>query len=298
MIALHSQIMTVPAVLAFAGLIVAREAPQPDRVRDYLALAQETLKNPISHSELEAAALSREGIAAISRLFEDSLAQSLTLAGQVVTPELGGEATLLEGRLSWAVYPDPKHALVRRLVELKGDPAAMLAFLNGSAEGREILQSTGGLHALLYQMSGSPGVATRERQSLLDQVLLSAAAIHFKTWTADPRTQMEGIQKNDWRGRYVGFWHIHPPRVSAHSPPQRIEPSTADMLNAIEKGQFLTIVFQPDGFDFYDLSPLAEAGKPDLSRARKISHRSAQWEAAFRSLIRRHSGAVEGRSRR
>ena len=68
------------------------------------------------------------------------------------------------------------------------------------------------------------------------------------------------------------------------------------MTNAIEKGQFVTIVFQPDGFDFYDLSPLAEIRRPDLSKARVIRHRSEEWRrrlgAARRSSTSRSGAAA------
>jgi hypothetical protein len=58
------------------------------------------------------------------------------------------------------------------------------------------------------------------------------------------------------------------------------------MRIAIEKGQFLTIVFQREGFDVYDLEPLANAGRPELSRARVIRYRSPEWERRFATLLR------------
>ncbi len=60
------------------------------------------------------------------------------------------------------------------------------------------------------------------------------------------------IESTEWRGRYVGFWHIHPPRLSSRGFESGIEPSHEDLRNAVELGQFLTFVFQPDGFDAYD----------------------------------------------
>jgi len=49
----------------------------------------------------------------------------------------------------------------------------------------------------------------------------------------------------------------------------------------VEKGQFLTLVFQPDGFDAYDLEPLARTSQPVLSRARVIRYRSPDWARRF-----------------
>jgi hypothetical protein len=58
------------------------------------------------------------------------------------------------------------------------------------------------------------------------------------------------------------------------------------MQNAIELGQFLTIVFQPDGFDAYDLAPLAQSRTPSLARARIVSYRSPDWKPRFESAVR------------
>ena len=62
------------------------------------------------------------------------------------------------------------------------------------------------------------------------------------------------------------------------------------MQNAIELGQFLTVVFQPDGFDAYDLSPLARVRRPDLTRARVVSHRSPDWKTHFEGVVKARRG--------
>jgi hypothetical protein len=54
-----------------------------------------------------------------------------------------------------------------------------------------------------------------------------------------------------------------------------------DMQIAIEKGQLLTFVFRPDGFDAYDLEPLARTGQPDLGKAHVIRYRSPDWTRRF-----------------
>ena len=275
-------------MLALAAVLLlppSSTATQTDRVQQYLGLTQATLNRPISSAELDAAVLSAAGVEDIAALFEAALASSLALGGSVVTPEMGGEATLDGGRLRFIAYPDPLHPLVRRVVELKDDPAAVLALLSQSPQGQEVLKKTGGLHALLYQMTTRPPTDAQRRA--MDQVVLGAVSTHFKTWSVSPEVQLEMIRKNDWRGRYVGFWHIHPPRQGTGAYAPGIEPSMEDMTVAIEKGQFLTIVFQPDGFDVYDLSPLALSGRPELSNMRVLRHRSAVWERRFRALLRR-----------
>jgi hypothetical protein len=223
--------------------------------------------------------LSPAGIEDVAALFEASLAAGVALDGTVVTPELGGEATLDAGRLRFVVYPDPIHPVVRRMVELEDDPAALLAHLGRSPHGRDVLETSGGLHALLYQMTTRPPTAAQ--RGALDVVLRHAVATHFKTWTVSPAIQRDMIERHEWRGRYAGFWHIHPPRPDGATYAAGFEPSLEDMTLAVEKGQFLTIVFQPDGFDLYDLAPMAAAGRPDLSRARVVRHRAPAWAERF-----------------
>lgn len=248
-----------------------------------MALTEATRTAPIQLEELRRAVLSEAGIQSVTLLFEQSVREGLVLDGSRITPELGGEATLYQGRLRFNQYPDPIHPTVRRIVDSRTDPSAMLESLQASAEGRDLLKTTGGLHALLYQLSSAPpGGVTAKQQSLLDDVVRNTVSIHFKTWTADPVTQMRGIRDSVWQGRYVGFWHIHPPRWSGSGFADGIEPSTADMENALALGQFMTIVFQPKGFDVYDLSPLAGGLRPDLSKARRIEYRSDGWSRRFR----------------
>ncbi len=274
--------MILAALVPIAFFCTIGATPSPtDRVQQYLGLARATLERPITPAELEAAALSPAGTQDIYALFERSLASSLSLEGSLVTPELGGEAMLDRGRLRFVECPDPLHLLVRRMVELKDDPKGLLDFLSRSPGGQQLLKTTGGLHALLFQMTSRPEPDEARRRAL-DRVLASAISVHFKTWSIDPELQLAMIRQNDWQGRYAGFWHLHPPRPAAQGYAPGLEPSLEDMTIAVERGQFLTIVFQPDGFDLYDLSALAVAGTPDLSRSRVIRHRSKDWERRFR----------------
>lgn len=61
-------------------------------------------------------------------------------------------------------------------------------------------------------------------------------------------------------------------------------PSFEDMQNAVRDGQYLTLAFQPDGFDLYDAEPLADAGRVDLSLLKVIRYRSSSWRSHFRRL--------------
>jgi hypothetical protein len=266
-------------LLVAAAAVTAGPAAAQDRVAQYLGLSRATLEQPITPAELEAALLSPAGVRDVAALFEKAIASSLALGGEAIVPELGGEATLDRGQLRFVEYPDPVQPVVRRMLELRGDPQALLDFLTGSVEGRQLLAATGGLHAHLFQMTTKP--ATVEQRRVLDQILAGAVAIHIKTRTATPEVQRAMIEKTDWHGRYVGFWHLHPPvRTSAGLVPG-YEPSMEDMQIAIERKQLLTLVFRPDGFDAYDLEPLAKAGEPDLSMAHVIRYRSPEWARRF-----------------
>jgi len=264
------------AVTALAAL----PAFGQDRTRQYLGLARATLEQPITPAELEAAVLSPAGVAAIAGLFERAVAASIVVGGASVTPELGGEATLDRGQLRFVSYPDPLHPIIRRMLDLRADPKALLDILTGSVEGQQILARTGGLHAHLFLMTTK--TPTAEQRRVLDQILASAVAVHFRTWTVTPELQHAIIEQNEWRGRYVGFWHLHPPaRTAAGAYAPGFEPSMEDMTIAVEKGQFLTLVFQPDGFDAYDLEPLSRSGEAALSRARVVRYRSPDWAKRF-----------------
>ena len=266
-------------VLVVAVLIAAGPAAAQDRTRQYLGLGKATLEQPITPAELEAAVLSPAGVRDIAALFAKAIAARVVVGGGVVTPELGGEATLDRGQLRFVAYPDALHPVIRRMLDLQTDPKALLDLLTGSVEGQQILARTGGLHAHLFQMTTK--TPTDDQRRVLERILAGAVAIHFKTWTVTPELQQAMIEQHDWRGRYVGFWHIHPPAQAIGASAQGFEPSTEDMNVAVEKGQFLTIVFQPDGFDVYDLEPLATARQPLLSKARVIRYRSPEWAKRF-----------------
>lgn len=252
---------------------------QTAKQTEYLNLAAATVRSPIAHPELERAVLAPEGVAAIRAVFDRCFGESLTINGAFVTPELGGESVLRpDGRLDLLVYPDPIHPVIRELAARRSEPEGLLDLLQASEEGRFLLKNTGGLHALLYQMASA---ATDAQRALLDDVLEQTVAQHFKTWTTDPVIQARMIEQNTWSGRYVGFWHVHPPRLKGTGVAEGIEPSMSDMRTAIDLGQFVTIVFQGDGFDLYDLSPVAVLGREDLSRTRVIRYRSPEWTRHF-----------------
>ena len=52
----------------------------------------------------------------------------------------------------------------------------------------------------------------------------------------------------------MGGWHTHAPHDANGGWVSGDVPSFEDMQNAIQYGQYLTLSFQPDGFDLYDAS--------------------------------------------
>lgn len=270
--------------ILIATLVPTGQVDGERHYRQYLGLTQETLRRPITADELRQALLSSSGVDSVAALYEQSIADRLVLGNTSVTPELGGEATLDQGRLQFVSYPDPVHPILRQMSALQSEPGKLLDLLQSSSDGKEILSQTGGLHALLYRISSqTPTDADRQ---LLQGIVESAIATRFKTWSADPEIQERMVRATEWSGRYVGFWHIHPPRVTEGGFAEGIEPSFQDMNNAIILGQFLTLVFHADGFDAYDLSPLAGAGEPNLERARIIRYRSPDWRLRFAEALR------------
>jgi hypothetical protein len=256
---------------------------------------------------LRRAVSSPSGVASIRALFERAISESVLVASGLVVPELGGEAMLDDGRATFVVYPDPLHPLVREMVNLSERPSELLDLLSTTPDGQALLKNTGGLHALLWQLSrpesqspATEGGAHVNARELLESIIDGAVSQHFRTWTVDPATQAVGIESTDWRGRYLGFWHIHPPRLLRGVPAvaggqqrrgalafgEGIEPSHQDMTNAVELGQFVTIVFQPNGFDVYDLSALGRTGRVELARAVVTHHRDTTWEQHFLSAVR------------
>jgi hypothetical protein len=82
----------------------------------------------------------------------------------------------------------------------------------------------------------------------------------------------------------VGSWHTHSPHDAGGKWSGGDVPSFEDMRNAVEYGQFLTLSFQPDGFDLYDAEPLGDAKRVDLKLLKVIRYRSPAWRDHFQKL--------------
>jgi hypothetical protein len=102
------------------------------------------------------------------------------------------------------------------------------------------------------------------------------------SFTLHPREQLETIMAQEWtEGRLLGLWHLHPPGWSEGGFVAAAPPSPDDRQIARANGQFLTLVFRPDGFDLHDLQTAPLGPVPPESPERLIEYRSETWRAHF-----------------
>lgn len=255
-----------------------------ERVRQYFALTEETLAKPISFEELSAAVTSPSGVAEVRKQFEAMIGERLQVGGKFLFSERGGEATL-EGSLSLHEWPEPTRGAMPRLAAAIDDEAE-LARLIQEDPGVQLLDESGLLKSLVRMMPGwhargdAPEKVAKVRRLTVMTLLENGAA----SFVFDPASQLDAIRTQDWSGRFIGHWHLHPPHWAGRGFSGGGEPSPPDMEIAVKAGQNLTIAFEPDGFSAYDLSAMADAGKVDLKLIRVIRYRSADWQRRFAAL--------------
>lgn len=245
------------------------------RLAAYLGLAPATLARPITHDELRRAASSPEGVDTIAAVFERALEGSLCAGSRRVVAEVGGEATL-DRRLRLVEVADPGRALVARVAEA-GDDACALARLFLEEPGMTRLDDARVLRGVVQRAEPCDGLDASGR-AVLRQAARTVVENALARLDLTPEAQTLAIVDHDWRGRYVGRWHTHGPHVTADGLRGGEGPSFEDLHNAVRDGQFLTITFQPDGFDLHDAAGIAE---PDLRQVETIRHRSRGWTERF-----------------
>jgi hypothetical protein len=194
-------------------------------------------------------------------------------------PESGGEATL-DGELWLHEMKDRGWEAARELAARLDDPAAVAELWDQRlAELRPL--DVGGILGFAierYRRQG-PSAASGVRTTAVALAENAAGAFSF-----EPQAQLDLILATDWCGRYVGRWHTHPPHHAEQGFTGGDVPSFEDMQNAARDGQFLTLAFQPDGFDLYDASALGEAGRVDLALLKVTRYRSSVWRRRFERL--------------
>ena len=248
------------------------------RLNEWHGLAA-TEDNPISHDQLRAATLAPASILRIQTLFEEAIGRGVRIGGQWLTPETGGEATI-DTELRLAEVLDPRWRTIQELAGVSNDARSLAALF----ESRPAEMAQVDNHALLkvavarYRL-GAPGSG--------DEVRRAAATVAKNTaptYSLGPEEHLALVTGRDWNGRYVGGWHTHAPKEMGGEWVESDGPSFEDMQNAVRFGQFLTLSFQPDGFDLYDAGPLADSGRVDLSLHKVIRHRSDAWRRHFEGL--------------
>lgn len=235
--------------------------------------------DPITHAQLRAGALSPASIDRIRAIFEAMVERGVRIGPKWLTPETGGEATL-DQDLRLVEARDPRWSTIQDLVKVADDPKAIAALCEDRAAEVAQVDTHGLLKVAVARLRlGAPGSAEEVRRALLT-VARNAAP----TYSLGPEEQFALVTGADWQGRYVGGWHTHAPHDVNGDWAGGDVPSFEDMQNAIQYGQYLTLSFQPDGFDLYDAGALGDAKRVDLSLLKVIRYRSPEWRDHFRNL--------------
>lgn len=237
-----------------------------------------TEDNPITHEQLRAAVLAAPSVLRIRGLFEDSIRRSVRVDGQWLSPESGGEATL-GSELNLVESPDPRWQTVQDLVKLT-DPSDVARFYESRVLDVAEIDAHGLLRVGVARLRKGHITAAAEVQRAVITVARNTAS----TYSLSPEDQFALIASRNWSGRYVGRFHTHAPHQSNGEWIGSDAPSFEDMQNAVQAGQYLTVSFQPDGFDLYDAAPLADPGRIDLRLLKVIRYRSASWRSHFDAL--------------
>jgi hypothetical protein len=248
-----------------------------DRLNQWYGLAA-TESNPITHAQLESAALSGASVARIRGIFERAIRRGVRIGGAWVTPEGGGEATI-DGELRLVEIEDARWSIVQEVVKVAHDPKAVARLVEARPDVAAL-----DAHGLLKAASGRLRLGMKGADDEIRRALLTVARNTAPTFSFGSEEQLALITSRDWSGRYVGSWHTHAPHDMGGKWGGGDVPSYEDMQNAIEYGQFLTLSFQPDGFDLYDSAPLGDAKRIDLKLLKVIRYRSPAWREHFQKL--------------
>jgi len=240
--------------------------------------------HPITHAQLRSGALSPASVDRIRRIFETMIERGVRIGSKWLTPETGGEATL-DTELRLVEARDPRWSTVQDLVKVADDPKAIAALCENRAAEVAQIDTHGLLKVAVARLRlGAPGSSEDIRRALLT-VAQNAAP----TYSLGPEEQFALVTGEDWQGRYVGGWHTHAPHDVNGAWAGGDVPSFEDMQNAVQYGQYLTLAFQPEGFDLYDAEALGDAKRVDLSLVKVIRYRSPSWREHFRKLRPRTS---------
>ena len=254
------------------------------RLGDYQALSMEARRLPVSSAELRAAVLEAETVTLVRSLFDRAIDQAILLDGVPVVPELGGDALLSRGVLELREFQDPTREALRAVAERGQDPEALAALFAEPSESLSLLDETGQpeREVALYREREARGVPEERRRRPFDMAVDTVLRNGSDTFTMHPREQLACVFEHEWHeGRLVGLWHLHPPGWGPSGWEAAAPPSADDRQLARTTGQFLTLVFRPDGFDLHDLQTPLFGAPPPETEERTVRHRSEAWRAHF-----------------
>ena len=249
------------------------------RLGQWYDLIPATLAHPVTPEELETGALTPDTIERVADIFATSIDRAVPLDGRWHVPETGGEATL-DGALQLFEMQSPTWPTVRALARCLDDPVRLADLWDERKADLTLLDVHGLLRGSVQRFRMEWPGSGRSLREAARTIARNAS----EAYALEPAGQFALILQHEWRGRYVGRWHTHAPHDQGRGWQGAAEPSFQDMQNARRDGQFLTLAFQPDGFDLYDAAGLAGAAQVDLSRLRVVRHRSAAWRGRFERL--------------
>ncbi|MFI5350135.1 MAG: hypothetical protein ACHQ2Z_11360 [Elusimicrobiota bacterium] len=257
------------------------------------SLKPAVIRPAYSADQLRAALLSREGVGKVRALFAAAAESAALFRFPVPVPHISGEWAEAKQLDSMAVFPtlagsfeikggravferraDPVLAVMRALAASAEDPVRLNEIYSAHPAELEIIDGGESAHILRHTLDAAPRIPPAPDRERRGALMLGRAALTVVENCSEsyPRLLAE-------RG---AVWHVHPPHFAANgwyvgpvagddegSP----TPSDFDRGSAAERGQNLTLVFQSDGFDAYD-----------LSSGRKIEYRSDDWRRGFEAL--------------
>ena len=246
-----------------------------------------------SPDELRAAILSPGGVALVRALFESAAGSAASfrfkvpvphIAGEwapaakldsmIVIPSIGGAFGLRGGRLEFARPADPALPVMRALAARSEDAVELGKIYSSHPAELETIDGGDSSHILRHALEAVPRIPPAPDRDERVGRMLGRTVL----------TVVENCGENYVRALKAdgGVWHIHPPHFAPDGwyvgpVPGDDEggavPSDFDRSSASERGQNLTLVFQADGFDAYD-----------LAWGRKIEYRSDAWARSFAAL--------------
>lgn len=282
--------MTAWPLLTLAAALWGGESALPDlsEIQDqagrmafvgkqYWNVRLRTMSAEGASRDLRKKIFSPQGIAEVRRMFEQAIQESVVVEGKLlVVPELGGYAesgagvTLHNQRT--AVY-EARCALIQRL----GSPERILDLYAEYPDQMKLLDPGEIMRKSLSRLPLDPAMRGRVLRDIPPNIIFTGSTQYFPPSAGYQRM----LEENEWKGRYLGFWHAHMPGSGPDGWTAGGAPAGHDLAAARDGLEFV-LSFDPDGFDLYDL--FAAVGKDAASVPAPIRYRSAGWRERFQAM--------------